>query len=140
MAQLADSTVFIAIERGRAPFDSIVRLADIGPLVLSSVTAAELLIGLYRADTDQRRLRRETFIEEVLHTFPVLSFGLPEARAYASLLDDLRRSGQVIETHDLQIAATALAGGHDVITENVRHFRRVPGVVIRTLADLTAGP
>ncbi len=55
MAQLVDSSVFIALERqGRDP----AALMDLGRdelLAISSVTASELLFGVYRANTPERR-------------------------------------------------------------------------------------
>jgi predicted nucleic acid-binding protein len=39
----------------------------------------------------------------------------------------------VIGAHDLQIAATALADGHEVVTVNEREFGRIPGLVVRKL-------
>ncbi len=37
----------------------------------------------------------------------------------------------MIALHDLIIAATALANGYGVLTENVRDFIRVPGLEVR---------
>ncbi len=34
-------------------------------------------------------------------------------------------------SHDLLIAATALAYGHSILTHNLREFRRVPGLDVR---------
>lgn len=34
--------------------------------------------------------------------------------------------------HDLLVAATALAHGYAVVTENPGHFHTVPGLVVRT--------
>jgi predicted nucleic acid-binding protein len=42
----------------------------------------------------------------------------------------LRRRGETVETTDLFIAATALVHGLIVATRNVRHFNRVPGLVV----------
>ena len=37
----------------------------------------------------------------------------------------------MIGAHDLQIAATALAWGYAVLTDNLRDFHRVPGLEVR---------
>lgn len=58
---------------------------------------------------------------------------MPIARVYAQLLVELRKSGQTIGAHDLQIAATALSGGFEVATHNVRDFIRVPGRSVRQI-------
>jgi tRNA(fMet)-specific endonuclease VapC len=43
----------------------------------------------------------------------------------------LRSSGLTIGPYDAIIAATALANGYDVLTDNIREFSRVPGLVVR---------
>jgi predicted nucleic acid-binding protein len=42
----------------------------------------------------------------------------------------LRRNGQLIGANDLWIAATALAYGMPIVTSNVAHYRRVPGLTV----------
>ena len=36
----------------------------------------------------------------------------------------------MIGPHDAQIAATGLAYGYGVLTDNTKHFERVPGLVV----------
>jgi len=129
MAQLVDTSVFVSLER-RGIDLSDAPWAD-EPIALSSFTAAELLDGVYRADTAERRARRETFIEAALEHLEILSFDLAAARVYARVWAGLSSQGQRISVNDLIIAATALAHDFGVLTENVRDFERVPGLVVR---------
>ncbi len=131
MAVLIDSSVFIAAERrGLRPAD-LVLLAPNEPVALAAVSASELLFGVERANTLERRLRRERFVEALFAAIPIFSFGLAEARVHARVWAPLAASGQIIGAHDLLIAATAVAHGYDVLTDNVREFRRVSGLVVR---------
>jgi|GEM_PF-5273188 len=61
---------------------------------------------------------------------PLVPFGRREAASWAVLFVELRRSGTSIGERDLQIAATAVAGGHTVMTDNVRDFSRVPNLTV----------
>jgi predicted nucleic acid-binding protein len=97
---------------------------------LSSVTAAELLLGVERARSEDRERRRAEFVDAVLVAFPVLPFDLEAARAHARIAAELFASGETIGQHDLMIAAAALARGYAVLTHNVRHFERVRGLVV----------
>ncbi len=133
MAQLIDTSVFIALERQQLNLDLLARLFPTERIALAAITASELLAGVYYADTEARRHRRQTFVERILTTLPVIPFDVPVARVYAQLLVDLRKSGQTIGAHDLQIAATALSGGFEVATHNVRDFGRVPGLGVRQI-------
>ena len=45
----------------------------------------------------------------------------------------------MIGERDLQIAATAAAGGHQVLARNVDEFRRVSGLQVLTVGDVTDG-
>ena len=131
MAVLIDSSIFIGLERRGLEPDELVALVPDEPVALASVSVSELLFGVERANTPERRARRERFVETILSIMPVLPFGMAEARRHAPLWAGLTTSGQMIGTHDLLIAATALAQGYDVLTDNVREFGRVPGLTVR---------
>lgn len=133
MAQPIDTSVFIARERRQLNLDLLTRSFPNERIVLAAITASELLAGVYHADTEERRRRRQTFIERILSTLSVIPFDLPAARTYADLMVDLRKSGETVEAHDLQIAATALSGGFEVVTHNVRHFGRIPDIRVRAI-------
>lgn len=128
MALLIDSSVFISLERsGQAPTALLDRLGE-ESLALAAITASELLHGVHRADSALRRSRREAFVEAVLGAIPILTFTLEVARTHALLWADMERSGTIIGTHDLLIAATALTFDLTVVTGNGRHFGRVEGL------------
>ena len=131
MAQLIDTSIFIALERRGQPFNALALATPDEPVALASITASELLAGVHRADSMARRLRREAFVEAILGLIPVLPFDLRVARAHAQLWAQLAAAGQLIGAHDLLIAATALAHGYAVLTQNLRDFQRVPGLVVR---------
>jgi tRNA(fMet)-specific endonuclease VapC len=131
VALLVDSSILISMERRRLEVAVLLETYPDEPVALSSVTASELLFGLHRSDTIERRLRRESFVESVLGLVPVLPFDLMAARHYAQISADLRSAGQIVDVHDLMIAATALVHDYQVLTDNLRDFARVPGVTVR---------
>ena len=97
------------------------------------MTAAELIVGVHRADTPARGARRAAFVEAVLARLPVLPFDLSVARVYARLAAQLAGAGQTVAVADLLIAATAIAGGHELVTHNLRDFERIPGLRIHRI-------
>jgi tRNA(fMet)-specific endonuclease VapC len=115
VVQVLDTSVFIAIERGQITVDQVAALLPDDGTALASLTASELLAGVYQADPGPRRDQRSAFVER--------------CRAAAAL----RRAGQSIGSHDLIIAATALANGYDVATFDARGFPRVPGLGVTVL-------
>ena len=129
MGSLIDSSVFIAAERGDPALRSALALLvpGDGDLFVSAVTVFELLHGVHRA-APEKRAAREAYVENALQTLPILAFDEPAARIFASIDAALTAAGNRLAVEDLMIAATALAGGHDVITRDLRSFPRVPGL------------
>lgn len=131
MAVLIDTDVLIAAERSTAAtieLDAITQ-HEIGGI--ASITASELLAGVLGANTDERRIRRESIVEALLSELTVLPFDLSAARIYARLGHELTTSGQRIGAHDLLIASTAIANDLELLTLNIRDFGRISGLTIQ---------
>ncbi len=123
MGVILDSSVLVAFERRRFDLERLV--TDHNPAAISAVTAAELLIGVERADTPERRTRRQAFVQNIFVRTPIIPFDLAQARLFASEYAELARRGQLIGDRDLQIAATALSMDYEVATLNIDEFQRV---------------
>jgi tRNA(fMet)-specific endonuclease VapC len=144
MGTVLDTAVFIAFERatrGTPAEDAMqtvsMRLEEhLGPsdeVAIASTTASELLHGVHRASNDYRA-RREAFVEAVLAAFPSLPFDLLAARTHARLWAGLAATGTDVGAHDRIVAATAVSVGWRVGTANTRHFERIPGLNVTTIA------
>ena len=131
MALIIDTSVFITIERKGWAMDSLGPIAADGPVGLSAISASELLLGVQRADSPPRRVRREAFVSAIFDEIPIFAFDLRAARVHANIWAHLVANGHTIGSHDLLIAATALSHGYAVLTDNVREFHRVPGLEVR---------
>lgn len=131
MGTLIDSSIFIAAERGDAPIQAA--LAALSPseeLFISAVTVFELLHGVYRANTPERKAAREAHAERFIKAIPVIPFDESVARFLAPLDAQLMASGNKVPIEDLMIAATALVHGHRVATRDMKSFPRVPNLNI----------
>jgi len=126
MGVILDSSVLVAFERRR--FDLERLSGEHSPSAIAAVTAAELWIGVERADTPDRRTRRESFVQGLLARIPMIPFDLPQARLFAVHFADLTHRGQFIGDRDLQIAVTALSMNYDLATLNASDFGRVTGL------------
>ena len=94
----------------------------------SEVTRYELRVSAALRD-DAGRLWQRTQ-QQVLTLVQWLPFDARAAMAAADVGASLRRRGEPVEETDLFIAATALVHGFSVSTRNVRHFERVPGLMV----------
>jgi predicted nucleic acid-binding protein len=93
-------------------------------ILISVVTAAELLHGVHRA-APARAGARTAYVEGLLERVPAVPVDLRIARTYARLSATLESTGQRIKMNDLWIAATALA--HNFRLMALDHdFDRVP--------------
>jgi predicted nucleic acid-binding protein len=99
---------------------------------ISAVALVELVHGIYRADTQQRRAGREAFIRELMADVPV--YPLTEQVAFlAGKIDgEQQRRGIKIPFQDLLIGDTTLDLGYAVVTGNPRHFKMIPNLVVLT--------
>lgn len=127
MGLVIDTSVIIAAERGKIDF---VKWSNYENAYISAITVAELLIGVSRANTEERRIKRSAFVEHIICSFAILPFGTEEARVYGQILYNLLVAGVTIGTHDMLIAATAIANGYPVLTMNERDFERIKGVEV----------
>ena len=67
-------------------------------------------------------------LEAVLSAINVLPLEPPADRHYGTIRAELERIGQPIGQNDLLIAAHARALGATLVTNNLREFRRIPGL------------
>lgn len=124
---MVDTNVFISLERHGEP-RSLAAWNPSDDVFISAVTVSELLMGVWRADSEARRLRRSAFVEAIISSVPTLSFDAAVARVHAEIGADLARRGQPIGAHDLIIAATARCFDFALLTDNFAEFSRVPGL------------
>lgn len=110
---LADTSLFIARESGRAVDAG--RLPD--QLAVSVVTLGELRAGVLAAPDVDSRARRLVTLQaaERLDALPV---DTAVAAAWAVLRVALRDAGRAMKANDSWIAATALALGVPVVTQD----------------------
>ncbi len=96
----------------------------------STITVAELYYGVHKSPRPQefkRRLERE-----VLPRVRVIPFDRRAAEVYGRVRAELERErrGRPLADPDLMIASIALSRGLTVVTGNVQHFARVPGLKV----------
>jgi tRNA(fMet)-specific endonuclease VapC len=116
----------------RAPSTALVaRLAGVpvDDQLTSSITLGELLYGAYRLGSGGLALRER--IELLLRAGrQILPFDAAAARHYGAARAELADAGALLGDADLRIAAIALSHNLTVVTGNVRHFERVPGLLV----------
>jgi predicted nucleic acid-binding protein len=123
---LADTSVFIGIEQAR--FDDA-SLPTYG--AVSVVTIGELKLGVLAAVDTPSRAARLRILQEAL-TLQPLPIDERVSDAWAELTVALRDTGRKLATNDGWIAATAIAHGLPLVTQD-RDYDGVPGLDVVTL-------
>lgn len=128
MGLILDTNILIQAERQSGS----IRFSDYeahGGLYISAITASELLVGVHRANTVERRLKRLAFVESILAALPVLAFDLETARLHAEMVAALSKN-LTASAFDSLIAATALRHGFPVLTANPADFIIFPSLTV----------
>ena len=119
MKYMLDSNIVIAVSLANgAAIRQRMAEHDDGDFIMSSIGYAEVVHGSVRGKPPSFA-GLEALIEEV----PILSFDYAAARAYATI--PFRRA-----SYDHLIAAHALSLGLTLVTDNMKHFADVPGLVV----------
>jgi predicted nucleic acid-binding protein len=104
----------------------------------SAVTIGELFKGAFRSQARDRHLLN--IDERILPAVTVLPYDSATARVFGQLQAWLEDTGRPLADADVQIAATAIYHGLELVTGNVKHFRRIPQLVINPiLAESRSG-
>ena len=128
MGLVIDSDIWILAERSGGKLD-LARWSDYGGAYMSAITASELLVGVERASTAQRKAQRGAFVENLLSIIPVLDFSMPVVRTHARLVAALSKN-VTAGAHDAMIAATAIHHGYALLTRNVADFKIFAGLTV----------
>lgn len=127
-ALIFDTTFLIDFQRernatpGRA-HEFLRRHAE-SPALLPVVVWAEFAEGFGQL-SDPRFL-------SVVDSFEILPITVQVAAIYAGLTRQLRAAGKLIGSNDLWIASIALERNQPLVTSNLEHFTRVPGLEVRS--------
>lgn len=119
MRFLLDTNIIIKLTMAQSePLRARASICYDGEMVTSSIAIAEVLYGsLNEKPPSMEQLK------DFLEVVPVLNFDMAAARSYATL--PFERA-----SYDRLIAAHALSLGLVVVTDNVKHFRRVPNLKV----------
>ena len=121
-----DVVSFVAKER---PVSYALRMLQVprAQICISTITEGELLSGLVGLPEEDRRHQS---VRRLLTELDVLPWDRECAKHFAVIDRELARMGQRIGEMDTLIAAHALSLGVTLVTHNVRHHGRVPGLTV----------
>ena len=96
-------------------------------IAVSSLTLAEMQYGVAKSKYRQKAQRA---LDEFMRPLTVLDFTADAAVAYGEIRARLTREGRLIGGMDMLIAAQAISANVTLVSNNMREFSRVPGLLI----------
>ena len=134
MGWLIDTSIWIAVERGRIGAADLYAITLQEPVYLSPINVAELQFGIdmlrsgalkQRAAAALRRMRRK----------PQLRITVETAEVFGSLAAALKRSGRdtAYRINDLWLAAQAIQRNFTLLTSNPKDFEDIPRLKVVAL-------
>jgi tRNA(fMet)-specific endonuclease VapC len=129
-----DSSLMIDAERKHLTVEEFLdsirqRFGEI-EVTMSAVSLAELVHGIARANTPERRTRRRAFIDELKKHVPVQALTDSTAEIAGTIGGEQAAKGITIPTDDLLIGSSAIEQGYAIATLNVRHFELIPSLKV----------
>lgn len=103
-----------------------------GRMVISSITLAELVHGAEKSSDVSRNI---AVVEDFTSRLAVLPYDDKAAWHYGNIRAALEKTGQTIGVNDLHIAAHARSNGLTLVSNNMREFERVPGLLAENWVD-----
>lgn len=128
--KVVDTTFLIDLLRGEAlAVERAEELDDEGGAATTAVNVFELSYGVHRGVKDvERRLEEVKRVVSTLQVFPLDQRAAMKSAEIAGTLD---REGRGIDPFDALIAGIVIVEGAEcVVTRNVTHFERVPGLEV----------
>ena len=95
-------------------------------LCISSITYGELEYGIQKSSAPERN---RLAVMQLLLGIRILSFDARAAEHFGDIFADLERRGQRIGDRDMLIAGHARSLGCTLVTNNLREFSRVEGLL-----------
>ena len=93
------------------------------PKAVSIITIGELLYGAYKS---QRKIENLGKVHRIADIFPVIEISMTIIDTFAHLKSDLNAKGITVDEFDLLIGATALSMNYSIVTNNEKHFKKIP--------------
>jgi tRNA(fMet)-specific endonuclease VapC len=119
-----DTDVLVSDLRGKT---SVLRELEGKDPATTVVNAFELFHGAYKSKESSANL---SATRGLLGSLRLVGLSVKAAERAGEVLAQAQKSGQAIEIRDLLIGCIAREEGLSILTHNVKHFRKIPGLTV----------
>lgn len=132
MILVLDTTAFSAAMRNEPEMIRFLASHSPGEIKTVPPVVAEIEYGIQRLEPlSRKRALLAAQKERLLSEIAVLPWNPDSSANFGSIKSGLERAGTPIDDFDVAIAAIAESHGADLVTSNLVHFSRLPGLKSR---------
>jgi tRNA(fMet)-specific endonuclease VapC len=125
MPYLLDTDTFIYWMKNTPSVVSRILSSGLDAVSGSVVSKAELFFGAYNSEQVEHNVKAVRKLARIVSFLPLDDLA---QEFFGKIKAELRRGGMPLEDSDILIAATALSSHRILVTNNIRHFSRIPGL------------
>lgn len=123
---LLDTNICISMLKNKYGVREAIAKVKAENCYVSEVVLGELYFGASFSNNKNERLKDVAFIIEHFKVIPI-SETLP---LFGDMKAELKRKGTLIDDFDILIGCAAIVSNLTMVTDNVKHLERLPGIVI----------
>jgi len=136
MKYLLDTDTLIYWLKGNKSIEEKALAIGLDQLGYSVISHAELCFGAYHSEQINKNLLA---IQVVSQKLALVNFNAESARLFGMIKADLKQQGNIILDADIMIAAIALSNALTLVTNNEKHFTRIPNLRIENWVTNKSG-
>ncbi len=125
MKYLLDTNICVYWLKGNEHIEQKILSVGLDNVALSFLNVSELYYGAYKSQRVDANL---TLIRQLTDQLNVVESDEAISEMFGEMKATLEKAGTIIDDADLFIAACAKVHGLTLVTNNVKHFRRIKGL------------
>ncbi len=130
MKLVLDTNAVSALMKGDPVFIERLKQRSKGEISIPQPVLAEIAYGIERLPKSKRRAALQERFDLVRSELARVSWSDEVSEHFGHIKAMLEKKGQRIEDFDAAIAAHALASGAVLVTANLDHMTRIPGLTV----------
>ena len=125
MKYLLDTDTLIYWLKGNQNIERKAIAAGLENLSYSIISHAELYFGAYNSEQQEKNLQAMKIIQKKLL---LINLNDKSAQLFGMIKAQLKQQGNIILDADIMIGSIAIANELILVTNNTRHFQRIPNL------------
>ena len=125
---ILDTDILVGLLRNDAGAIKFLRSVDLATqdIFITSINAFELYQGAYNSDTQEKSL---ILVADLMQRFErIFDMDVVASRLAGEIVVNLKKKGTTLDLPDIFIGSIALAHNESIVTRNIDHFKRIPGL------------